>query len=288
MEKTRREGWPMLSFLEKILFEKFREMPKFVRVTAYLVFLFVFVYLLLMPRFIDGHLSIKDPESGKLLDYRGAELRMQVEGRVYKFAANEDGFWSIPVVSRLPAAVDVQVFHEDMGQWLKIHFTPFLVWKSELHEVVISDSLPHIKITTTASPEMTEAHAAELELQGGLGFDSLGNDELLRIRKRVLSTVSVAVKKGIDGIGDDYPLVGTGSPSYVQRIKIIDSIEKEFGFRIPDEHWRSFRNVGQLADYVQKRRKIVKSRIWREKRPPVEWPDLQESLPPGQRPIFRR
>ena len=63
----------MLSFLKKMIFEKFPEMPLPVRVFTYLAVLFLFIYLMLIPRFIDGQVIFKDPAGG-VIPYRGLKF----------------------------------------------------------------------------------------------------------------------------------------------------------------------------------------------------------------------
>jgi hypothetical protein len=51
--------------IEKLLFDKFSQMPAPIRVLAYLVFLGPFVYLVLAPRFVDGQLVVRDSSTGR-------------------------------------------------------------------------------------------------------------------------------------------------------------------------------------------------------------------------------
>lgn len=47
---------------------------------------------------------------------------------------------------------------------------------------------------------------------------------------------------------------------YDQRIQLIRAIEQQFQITIPDEQWQQMETVGQLADYVEKRRQLKRSR----------------------------
>ena len=90
--------------IPKFLFDQYVHLPGPIRTVMYIAFFLVFVYLLTLPRFLDGQLIVRDANSGGLLPYRGVDLQMQVEGRPYKFRSNEEGFFSVPIVGRWPGA----------------------------------------------------------------------------------------------------------------------------------------------------------------------------------------
>jgi hypothetical protein len=52
----------------------------------------------------------------------------------------------------------------------------------------------------------------------------------------------------------------TKDPSYAQRIQLIRGIEQQFQITIPGESWQQMETVGELADYVEKRRQLKRSR----------------------------
>jgi acyl carrier protein len=291
----------MLNFFEKILFEKFPEMPAFVRVLTYLIMLVLFVYLLLVPKFTDGHLSIKDPTTGRSIDYRGAELRMNVEGRTYKFTANEDGYWSIPIVSKLPEGIEFEVHDVDNDMWHPVKLSLLQVWQKGPHKLEITNNPPSIKIvssvdTSKLAPwisyalsqwlpiKATQALAGEVQLPPNAMALSLTSAEKARIRSSVIDVVSKITGKRPNEIRSDYSLTGDKAPTYVQRIQIIEALEKEFNLMIPDEHWKSLETIGQLIDYVEKRQIILKSKQGL----PKDWQGIQQSFPPEERPKFKR
>jgi len=80
----------MIAALEEFLFDKFNQMPLAVRVFTYLFMVFLFAYLLLIPRFINGELVYKF-EDGSTIPYIGGDIQMSIEGRLLKFKANEGG-----------------------------------------------------------------------------------------------------------------------------------------------------------------------------------------------------
>jgi hypothetical protein len=291
----------MFNFIEKILLEKFSEMPKLVRIMTYLVTLFLFVYLLLIPKFTDGHLAIKNPTTGRLLDYRGAELRMNVEGRTYKFTANEDGYWSIPIVSKLPEGLEFEVHDIDNDMWLPVKLSLLEVWQKGPHKLEITNNPPSIKIVSSGgsgklssrifyafnewlSIQSTQALAGELQLPPSTTFSSLTQAEKEHIRTSVIGHVSRIIGKKPNEVGLNFSLTGTKAPTYIQRIQIIKALENEFNLMIPDEHWKSIETVGQLIDYIEKRQIIFKSK----QQLPEDWQGIQKSFPAEKRPEFKR
>ncbi len=311
----------MLTNIESFLFKQFPNQPLWVRVLAYLVLLGVFVYLTLIPRFIDGQLVVKDQSTGGLIPYRGANIQMQVEGRDYKFQSNEGGYWSIPIVSKLPAPIEFQVFHEDKGQWFKVRFTAVEAWRSGPRQVEISNSSPYISVATSLTPDtksamidmfnrlpipgVSDAFAGTLVVPypaaepteksarpAPASSSESGEPPVLRqardtnVRKTVVLEISKVTGKSPSQIGDDYPLVGDQAPSYIERIQIIDKLERQFELKIPDEHWKSLTTVAQLTSYIQQRI-LLQQRYPHLKTETNDWATTQQSLPPEERPVFK-
>lgn len=292
----------MLNIIEKILFEKFSEMPPFIRVLTYLVMLVLFIYLLLAPNFIDGHLKIKDPNTSRLIDYRGAELRMHIEGRTYKFTADEHGYWSIPVVSKLPKGFEFDVHDIDNDIWHKVKLSFFHIWLNKTCELEINNDPPTIYMVYNRDNDKLysrlfygfiqyipikskQALAAELMNPVQLPL-SLSEIEKARIKNSILLKISEITGKQLNEINQYFPLTGKKSPTYIQKIKLIQELEQEFSLVIPDEHWKYMENAGQLIDYLQKRQILFKNKpnSYRKE----DWPAIQRSFPPNRRPIFKR
>lgn len=308
----------MLSSIETFLFKEFQNQPLWVRVLTYLVLLGVFVYLILIPRFIDGQLVVKDPITGGLIPYRGANIQMQVDGRDYKFKSNESGYFSIPIISKLPTQIEFQVFHEDKAQWFKINFTAMEAWGSNSRQVEVRNSAPFVKIASKSSrdvkinlsgtlnqlpiPGFSVAHAGELilpspsllspvqpqrgETPGNTVSSNTQSTVDPGVRKEVVLEMSKVLGTSPDQIGNSFPLIGANAPDYVKRIQIIEKLEQHFEYKIPDEHWKTLKNVEQLVNYIQQRDLLLK-RFPKLKGKGDNWPEIQQSLPTDQRPEFR-
>lgn len=102
-----------------LITSKFGSMPKAVQVFTYLIFVCLVVYLYLSPRVITGQI-VATTENGGFVPYRGIQIQTHVQGHLLKFRTNEFGYWTIPLVNRLPDDVTIQVFHEDDKSWVPV------------------------------------------------------------------------------------------------------------------------------------------------------------------------
>jgi hypothetical protein len=280
----------MLDVLEKFIFTNFRGMPKWVRVSTYLFMVLLFAYLLLLPRFIDGQLVAVDGKTSGFVPYRGVELQMQVDGRDYKFRSNENGYWSVPVVSRLPGDVELQVYHEDKAQWFQLKFTAAQIWKGRAHRVEISGDAPFVKLAEAPAPLaalLPSAHASLILPPGDVAAPPKPVPAAVPDLKDFEREVAAAASAVLGAkVGGELLLKGSTAPTYLQRIQLIERLEKKYGFSIPDEHWRSMSTGTELADYLRKRQLLNQSNPQLTRDPKASWPAIQQSFPPEQRPVF--
>lgn len=230
----------------------------------------MWAYLLLVPRFINGQLVVQGPRGGEI-PYRGGDLIMHVDGRVLKYKVNEDGYWSIPIVSQLPHKINLQVYNVDAGSWFPVEFKWTSAWVSRSFKLIINPSGVEIasnipgnalssKILTALGQLITfETHDA---LAGGLQLphelqNSLTTPEARvekeQITRDVIKAINEVTNRNMADITPIFPLNGVGAPKYVERIVIIQILERKFRFSIPDEHWNYLNTVEELADYIQKK-----------------------------------
>ncbi len=247
----------------KFFTEAFSKMPKWVRVITWFVLLIFAVYLYVTPRFINGQMVARQ-ENGGTIEYRGATLRTHVEGRVLKFKTNEDGFWSVPVVSRLPYhGVHLQVYHEDAKAWYDVEIDGKTVWGAGFGtkeiRLEIKNDPPSVEQTVIASNSFgvgfvqaalraifgsTEPAWAQ---QRSAGQSQTSKSEITR---KLNAIIIRATGKRSSAIGPGFRLTGKGAPSYSQKLRIINEAEKEFKIKIPDEEWKTISTSGELAEYI--------------------------------------
>jgi len=112
-------------------------------------------------------------------------------------------------------------------------------------------------------------------------------------RQTIQSEVEVAYAKAAGkpagGVGPSSPLTdGERGLTYFQRIQLVTSLERTFGLTIPDEHWQQMTTLGQLVDYVEKRKQIERALPPREKASARTWPEIQQSFPVDARPVYKK
>lgn len=288
--------------IDKLLFDKFSQMPAWVRVLTYLVLLTVFIYLVLLPRFVDGQLVVRDPSSGGLLPYRGADLQVHVDGRSYKFRSNEEGYFSIPIIGRLPEAIEVKVLHVDRGFWFPIRFSVTELWTKKNHSIEILDDKPFVRLVGSETARsfvepgnqpllawlLPSAHAQVLHLPPSLrpAATELPAPERERIQNEVEQTYAKVSGKSQANVQPGARLTGSEGLGYTQRIQLITAVERKFNLKIEDEHWQAMTSVEQLSDYVVKRKQIEQAAPADVRSKP--WAQIQQSFPVEQAPVYRR
>ena len=87
-------------FLESIIVGQFLKIPIWARIITYFVCLFVVVYQIVFPKFIDGELHEYQGGgfTGGYAAYRDAKVGTKYHGRLVATATNEHGDWSLPLL----------------------------------------------------------------------------------------------------------------------------------------------------------------------------------------------
>ncbi len=232
---------------------------------------------------------------------------MHVEGRVFKFKVNEEGYWSVPVVSLLPHTVQIKVHHVDADEWFPVDLKWSELWTRDLFQVTITNDPPGVKLVSAKTGKRgfpykvlavlgerigiqnSTVLAGELQLPPKLSVPR--DPKMLKmIEAEVVGTVSKVTGRDIQEIDPTFPLTGASAPRYSERIEIIDTLERKFNFRIPDEHWIYLNTVGELVDYIQKKDLYRRSLPAKELEGSPREPSERERLRPVEpdRPIFKR
>jgi hypothetical protein len=288
----------MIPALEKFIADKFNQMPMPVRIFTYLFILFLFAYLMLVPKFINGEFFYKS-EHGGTIPCRGGDIKMFVDGRCFKFKANEDGYWSIPIVSKLPVPVQARFYHIDADEWFPVTFTPGNYWLSNFFKVEISDTPPKIILISQKSTfdsiklalrnilnlQSSTALAGMLKLPSDIDSDQLDGIDQESVSDVVIDIIIKNTEISRDELRREFPF--PSRLKYRQIISIIFEIEKKFKLRIPDEHWNYLNNIGELIDYVTNRVIITKSKKYEDYYKSGSMP-VYPSPDTINRPVFKR
>lgn len=86
--------------LFKFIKERFLHMPSWVQISTYLAFVILFIYLLTAPRFLDMRLVSND--YGDEFPIGGAQIEIEIEGRVLILLTDSRGRFSVPISTNYP------------------------------------------------------------------------------------------------------------------------------------------------------------------------------------------
>jgi len=234
------------------------KMPKWVQVITWFVMLFLTCYLYIAPRFVNGHAVIRT-EDGGVLDYRGATLRTHIEGRVLKFKSNEDGYWSVPVVSHMPQDMRLELYHEDKGAWFEVRIGSGDIWKNafgaaEVRMIVNDGDQPvRVELVRSGSGGLLARIARGIASVISTPVYAQSRFDRAVIVQQTIAATAAAVKRKPSQVTVNYRLSGKNAPTYVQKLKIIGTLEKKFDIVIPDEKWRQMEKVDDLVKYIESR-----------------------------------
>ena len=290
--------------LLKIIENGFSSLPTPARVTAYFLILALIAFLMVAPRYITGQV-VAETRNGGYVPYRGVDLQTRIGGPTMKYKTNGDGDWAIPVVSSIPGGtITVQVFHEDAGSWFDVPISWADTWRAlrgESFRITIKNDPPNVAI---AAAENTQNHffekitnaiipvatAAKLLLPNEVvehaAVPSNGNKE--EIEKSVIDAYREVLGKPAIQPTLDWKINKQSELTYIDRIQLVENLEKKYDLIIPDEHWQSMTTLSELADYLFKRKILEKIDPQKYKiQSSRGWADLDTTLPAEQRPSFK-
>ena len=285
------------------LVNKFDGMPKWVRVLTYLTLLAVTVYLILAPRFVTGQIVVRT-DSGGFLPYRGTPIQTQVAGHTLKFDTNEYGYWVIPLVDRIPSVLKLQVFHEDAHSWFPVTISALEVWTEDLR-IVISEKAPFVNLEVVAvKPDQDMWLAGSLarffvtpaQAQVALEYTKDPSVKLspeaeqafrVQIFEEVRKVVSDVTNLSLMDLNTITRMDSKHGFSYVTRIQVVEELESFYEIKIPDEHWRQFRTIGDFVEYIADRKNFEKA-VNLPKRLSISsnWAQIQQFVGEDSKPKF--
>ena len=195
------------------------------------------------------------------------------------------------MVSRLPGAIRLQVFHQDAQTWFDVKLAWSDLWFNRNQRLVVTNEPNTIRLARQkpfvgrlAEILSPPAYAGKLVLPGPVTAPPAEPDATKPILAQIDKAIAAATGSPAPS-SPEAPLSGPGAPSYVQRIQIINHLERQYDLRIPDEHWQQLRTKGELADYLQKRSTLerVQPDVYKQSN---YWSVLQSQQPPTERAVF--
>jgi acyl carrier protein len=295
-----KERGERMGTIETFLAKNFMKLPLGARVVAYFILLGLFVYLVLAPRFVNG--DVVAERDGAVRPYRGVELKTSLEGRTLKFRTNEDGVWSIPLLARFPSDLRVAVKNVDGDEWMEVVLAKGDIWSSfwsPNFRITIESAPPKASVRSVDSRNtwqhwalldalFSPAYAGQLVLPDIPGTVTQDPNLKKAIALNVQQTVAKALKQPSADKTKNFPLLGAGAPTYIDRIDIVRKLEKDYKLLIPDEHWQSMGDSQELAEYIYRRKLLEQSNPERYKiKQSYDWTTIENAGPPTSQPKFR-
>lgn len=277
----------------KIVMSTINAMPRWVRIVAFFVALAVATYLALIPQFVSGFVFFKDEAGGKWA-YRGGEIVVSVGGRDYKYTVNENGYFSVPMISKLPQDLRLGFIHKDTGGRYDV-IVPFKKMATAIDlDFEVKSAPPSVILVAEADgPGLVERVASRMiargfpelvaaELQLPDNVQAIPKPAAAEVKKEIVDIVAREANKPAESLKATTEFTWANGFPYIVKIRVVDTIEKTYGFRIPDDHWQSFRSVGEVVDYTQKR--IALDKVNPSKG--ISWPEYQNKVQSQGGPLF--
>lgn len=156
----------MATKLESIVASKFDGMPLWVRVIVYFMFVFTYIYLLLSPSYLDGKLVVIDEEGGEYAVRGNKQIVIWSDGRLIKVIPNEDGYWAVPIPSKIPfKEIDLSVLIGERSYSVIIPYS--YVFSGKVKISYQEDITPHFKFVSSTSSDtfslINSAFASDLD-----------------------------------------------------------------------------------------------------------------------------
>lgn len=260
--------------LEDFIFKNFKNMPTTVRIIVYLLFVIVFIYLLLCPRFVDGKLYFID-NKGRNQPYRGATIEYFVEGRLLKVKVTEEGYWSIPIVSLIPRNMKITIINLDTQSRMNVQLDIAGIWREKFGHpfslrvdgekvFIVEESgrwgsiIHHLAHAMKRFLAPTPLYAQELELPlqiQSIPVDSASEEQ---VRRDVVHIISEVAQIPTNELTSDFNLKTSVELNALKRIIIVEDLQNLYDIDIPDEHWIRLESIRQITDYIIARIRMQK------------------------------
>lgn len=147
----------------KFIKDRFLLMPQWVQVTTYLSFVVLFIYLFTAPRFLDMRLVSND--YGDEFPIGGAQIEIEIEGRVLILLTDSRGRFSVPISTNYPLGSYLFILSPDSSS-NKIKEIKVPVSNSYLNrsKIIYSKKTNDYKIIPNGVIENTQKLFAEINL----------------------------------------------------------------------------------------------------------------------------
>ncbi len=179
--------------LFKFIKDRFLLMPQWVQVSTYLSFVILFIYLLTAPRFLDMRLVSND--YGDEFPIGGAQIEIEIEGRVLILLTDSKGRFSVPISTNYPIGSYLFILSPDPSS-NKIKEIKVPVSNSYLKrsKIIYSKKTNAYKIIPNGVIENTRQLFAQINFITSAYADNKNSGLIKGIDKEILSALEVITK----------------------------------------------------------------------------------------------
>jgi hypothetical protein len=249
----------MINELFKFLSDNYAKLPMPLRAIVYCLVLLVFIYLLLIPQYIDGELVIKDDTEGELVS-DNTPISLMANGRNIKMTTNDDGMWAIPLASKFPFQsihlyfyklkkkypVDIP-FSKVIGGHVKIILQEDA--KGEVHYMIAR------RMSPVTFPGIISSAFADTNTISGSVKLSINDSVKIALRVKEIICKTMNKKNGDDCIVlDTMNLQNDLHITDMKMPKLKLFLKRELGLSAPGEDWVDVTTVKKLCDFVMSKK----------------------------------
>jgi acyl carrier protein len=242
----------VINDLFKFLSENYAKLPMPFRVIVYCLVLLVFIYLLLIPQYIDGELVIKDDTEGEIAS-DNTPISLMANGRNIKMTTNDDGMWAIPLASKLPFK-SIQLYCYKLKKKYPVTIPYSKVVSGHVKVVLQEDDKGevHFTIAEAAFPQrhmiVASAYADTTTGAGGVRPTPPDSAEIAaKVKEIICKTLN---KQSGCVVRDSMRLQKDLNITDMKMPKVKYLLKKEMGFSAPGEEWMEITTVKELIDFV--------------------------------------
>lgn len=191
--------------LFKFIKDRFLTMPQWVQVSTYVSFVALFIYLFTAPRFLDMRLVSHD--YGDEFPIGGAQIEIEIEGRVLILLTDSKGRFSVPISTNYPLGTYLFILSPDPGSnKIKEIEVPFSNSYLKRSKIIYSKKTNDYKIIPNGIIENATGMFASLDFVGTAHADDDKPEPKDGIDEEILKALEVITKIPFKQIPHDVSL----------------------------------------------------------------------------------
>ena len=239
---------PTPTIFESIIANNFLKLPPWARIISYFIFLLVFLYQTLIPKFINGEIKeyTANDFEGEYVPYREARVSVKYDGKPIAAETANAGHWSLPFLYSPINHTDIDLsieYRDPNGETLTRSL--IVPWKTALTSNIVIGYNPHVtqkfKLLNGAN---TKNGAPNDTASTSVGFSLISTAYAQDNYKQQYEPVSKEVN---DSIGKLRRSKSVGNLTYPEKKAIQADIEKKFNIQLDSNDIQQSKSAEDLT-----------------------------------------